>query len=116
MISLYRYNKRLYFVTLFLYITLYLGMMAQVLLGAANILSAVDLYSHYSQLEKEHQKHLNAYSVLVGIYFVFFILLFEYLLRDCFIYLTVVPMLLATYFIGILYKIHKSGVLESKCI
>src|SRR5687767_956089 len=97
-----------YLVTLLLYATIILGMLAQVALGAIHLLSAIYVYTRYRALEKGHRISLNIYSFLVVIYFVGLSTLDNWSSRTDdtirMTYLFVIPMLIGAYYVALVYQ------------
>ncbi|MEM9646907.1 MAG: hypothetical protein AAF969_00390 [Bacteroidota bacterium] len=103
-------NKWSYGITLVLYITIYLGMIAQIALGSIQVILAIFLLSRYQRLDEKTKRRLLVYGVLTSLYLSIFALwnLLEISNNDVFIItgITVLPMSLATFFVFITHKLR----------
>ncbi|MDH7444827.1 hypothetical protein [Aquimarina sp. 2201CG14-23] len=107
--TIHKVNKWSFIITLLLYITVYFGLLAQVLLGLIQIIIALNMLFNWNSFSKKNKIHLGSYFLLVITYGLI-------LLTDIgntsfiLIYLTVVPMSIAAYFVYITYRIKKCQV------
>ncbi|WCO00987.1 hypothetical protein [Psychroserpens ponticola] len=105
--KLYLINKVSLIITFVLYLTIFLGMYAQMVLGALQIISALILFFFWKQLSKNSKEKLYIYWTIVTIYGLcwlmdwkgyneYFTIVFG---------IMIVPMSIATYFVYILKSI-----------
>lgn len=109
---LHNINKWSYGITLLLYITIYLGMIAQIALGGIQVILAIILFGRYQRLDGKTKRRLLVYATLTVLYLLAFAL-WDLLgipnLNDDFIEITgitVLPMALATFFVFITHKLR----------
>lgn len=103
-------NKWSYGITLLLYITIYLGMIAQIALGGIQVILAIFLFSRYASLDDKTKPRLLVYATLTILYLLIFAL-WDALggSSNDFIVITgitVLPMSLATFFVFITHKLQ----------
>ena len=103
-------NKWSYGITLLLYITIYLGMIAQIALGGIQVILAIILFSRYPRLDEKTKRRLLVYATLTILYLSIFALWdFLRVQSNDFIEITgmtVLPMALATFFVFITHKLR----------
>ncbi len=107
---LHNINKWSYGITLVLYLTIYLGMIAQIALGGIQVILAIILFSRYQRLDEKTKRRLLVYGTLT----VFYLLVFALwdllgVPNNDFIEITgmtVLPMSLATFFVFITHKLR----------
>ena len=96
-----------YFITILLYLSVILGLYAQLFLGFIHVIVMLLLYLQYNELAEQSRRKLNYYSITVLVYFglmpVFASLFPELSMLLGFYYLTIVPMSIGGYFVYILY-------------
>lgn len=108
--NLYNINKIAFIITLVLYISVFYGMLFQILLGAIQILSGLYLCFQWKKLFSKQKKHLTIYWAFVGCYSIGWIFsLSEWNSYNEFIYviigIMVIPMAIAAYFLFILHSV-----------
>ncbi len=100
---IYNINKWSLIITIFLYITIYYGLLAQIALGIIQLISAIILYYSWAHLNDKSKKHLIQYTIIVFIYAIPFFIIYNKV--PSFIGLTIVyviiPLLIAFYFLYI---------------
>ncbi|WP_103863658.1 hypothetical protein [Aquimarina sp. I32.4] len=100
-------NKWSFILTLALYLTIYLGLIAQIFLGGIQIILASILLFYWKKLDKEQKKHLITYACLVVLYGL--LSLTSISTSDlALLYLVIVPMSIAGYFVYVTYKIKNT--------
>lgn len=103
-------NRMLVILTLVLFITIYFGFMAEIILGLFQLLCSVFIIRIWNKLKKEHKKHLKIYWTLTIVFGLGFLVnwgrLSDHFLPFIF-GLAIIPMSLAVYFTRILEKIQK---------
>ncbi len=104
--SIYRINNIAYIFTIVLYITVYLGMLMQVLLGGIQILLFFILLFNFDKFTKVIQRHLLAYGMLSAIFLMCFFSSTEFFGQN-WIFLIFIPMGIATYFTYIVYQLKQ---------
>lgn len=106
---IYRINQIVLVTTGVLYLTIFLGLYAQIALGAVQIVSALILLGFWGELLQKTKKELSIYWIIVIIYG-FLWLIDSPLLDDYFITtVVVIPMAIACYFLYILYSIKNKN-------
>jgi uncharacterized protein YqjF (DUF2071 family) len=97
--TLHKVNKAFYYTTLLLYLSLYIGMAFQILLGIVQLALGYLLVKNIKKLTKLKRRKIRRYWILVLFAFIFIILNNEFG-NDFgnFICLFLIPMLIATYF------------------
>ena len=104
---IYKINKWSYIITLALYLTLFLGMYAQIALGAIQIILALIISVKWKKLDTNSKTKMLNYLVVILMYgFLLLVIDFENIAGLLIILLFVLPMLIATYFVYITYKIY----------
>lgn len=105
------FNKVLMIITCLLLFTVYLGMYAEILLGASQVISCLILFGNWSKLHEKDKTNILIYSSLVFIYFLIWYFFDVLGTADEFykvvIWIIVIPMLLAFYFTSIIETIKK---------
>lgn len=111
--TLHNINKWSYAITLLLYITIYLGMIAQIALGGIQMVLALILFSRFSRLDRKTKRRLIIYSVLAFLYLSAFVVwnLLDVAGSDSILLvaISVPPMALATFFVFITHKAKLDG-------
>ncbi len=93
-------NKWSFILTMLLYITIYYGMLAQILLGCIQVCLAIILLFHWYKFNLRKKRHLLIYVFIASCYGLFW--LTDIVDSDYgFIFLTAVPMSIAGYFVYI---------------
>lgn len=112
---LHKFNKFFYFLNLSLYITVYFGMLFQVLLGFAQISMALTLTFNRDELSKGTKERIRIYWILVAFTTILILLNLKYGndLGD-FIFLFLFPMLIATYFYYATANLHNDSFLTAE--
>ncbi|WP_034230268.1 hypothetical protein [Aquimarina pacifica] len=102
---LYKINQWSFILTLLLYLTIYFGLIAQIVLGGLQLLFAIIMFFRWGELTITLRKHLLYYSTLVVLYamgyLVFKNIVTSYVAIAC---ITFIPMSIAGYFVYITYK------------
>jgi hypothetical protein len=105
--SLYKMNLVLFVIMLILFLTIFLGLLMMPIVGVVQVISALWLYSKYSELPKEIQRKLNIYSILSVFLLTVFIISIQNTFHDFFL----IPLsgcgLMSIVFMHILYKNYK---------
>ncbi|WP_435623280.1 hypothetical protein [Flagellimonas sp.] len=105
---LHNINKWSYAITLLLYITIYLGMIAQIVLGIIQVFLAIIMFSRFSKLDSKTRFRLKIYSVLTLLYLLAFVVwnILDIPSSDSIslVGIAVPPMALATFFVFITHK------------
>lgn len=105
--NLYKINKWLIIITLLLYLTIYLGMIFQMVLGAIQVLMSIYILSNYNTLNKKTKPFFVVYMVLTVI---ILYLIFSGIIGHeiwVFVYL-IIPMMIAFLHLYITYQIKIS--------
>ncbi len=104
--TMHNINKWSFIITLLLYVTFYFGLLAQILLGGTQITMSVVLLIKWKSFSIKLKKHIVAYFFLVALYGLLF---FTDIKNTSFmiIYMTVIPMSIAAYFLYLTYEIKK---------
>ncbi|ARV09233.1 hypothetical protein BTO05_06095 [Winogradskyella sp. PC-19] len=104
---IYYLNKFTFYTTLLLYITLFLGLYSQIVLGVLQVISALILFLYWKKFNQKIKEQLYLYWLIAIIYGVCW--LFDWKgFNDSFIMIfgiIILPMSIATYFFYILNKI-----------
>lgn len=105
--NLYYLNKFVLITTLVFYLTIFLGLYAQIALGAVQLLSALILFLYWKVFSKKTKKQLYIYWLIVALYGV--LCLFDWKnINNGFIIILgfiVIPMLIAGYFFYIINSV-----------
>lgn len=113
--TLHSVNKFFFLMTLFLYITVYLGMLFQMVLGAVQIVLAIIISNNYKQLEQSSRKRIVLYWIFVMIDTVLIVLNNQYgndLGNG--ITLLLIPMLIAGYFYYVTANLNSDSFLNAQ--
>jgi len=105
---LHTINLVFYSLTLALYLTILLGMYAQVVLGAVQIILAFVLLAHWKKLYAKSQRLLNVYLFIVlvyGTYMAYFTPSFNDAISILLFF--IIPMIIATYFVYVTHQIQQ---------
>ncbi|MFP2996209.1 hypothetical protein ABN763_09860 [Spongiivirga sp. MCCC 1A20706] len=107
--TLHSINIWSYSITLLLYLTIYLGMLAQILLGIIQLVMFCFLIFNSKNVPLTTKKRLSIYGSLVIIYGLISILVKDLSsTNDIYmLFWTLIPMLLASFFVFITYKLKK---------
>lgn len=105
--NLYQVNLVFFIIMLILFITIYLGLLMMPLVGVIQVISALWLYSKYSELPKEIQRKLNIYSILSVCLLTIFIISIQNTFHDFFLVPLVGCGLMSIVFMHILYRNYK---------
>ena len=98
---LYRINQIVFFITVTLYLTIFLGMYAQFVLGIVQVLSAIIAFYFWGILSEKTQKHLTYYWIIIALYGAIWLIgVGDHM--NVMVFLFGVPMVIATYFLYIL--------------
>lgn len=108
--TIHNINKGGFAITLLLYLTIYLGLCAQIALGALQLLFALCLFVKWDDLTFKHKKLLFIYWLLVVVYGFGMYFLNKHFNRDiyfiiCFCFL---PMSIAGYFVYVTNKLKQN--------
>lgn len=104
--KLYTFNKWFYIGTIILYISVIGGLLAQILLGFIQVFSALGLLTDWKNLSLQTKKHLFIYGSIIIVYG----LLWPFITHEndiYILYMTLIPMMIAGYFVYITYLDHK---------
>jgi hypothetical protein len=105
--NLYNINKWLIIVTLLLYLTLYLGMIFQIVLGTMQVLMSIYILTKYNTLEKK-TKSLFIIYLIATVTTLVLIASGLTLNNGLFMIHLIIPMLIAFFHLYITYKIKIS--------
>ncbi len=114
---LYAINYGWFFITVVLYITIYLGLFAQVALGGIQVVSSLLIIYYWSALEKKEKEKLINYWVIATVYLLLFWFLDWNSFKGLFLAvlgIVIVPIGIAIYFLTILWSVK--GTMKSKQI
>ena len=104
MTKLYQFNKICLIITGILYLTILLGLYAQVVLGGIQILSALGLAFFWSKFNSKHKKQFTLYWMLVFTYGLGWYFKID-LNNLWWIGIILIPMSIAVYFVWFLNNI-----------
>ncbi|WP_292949963.1 hypothetical protein [Olleya sp. UBA1516] len=107
--TVFNINKFLVIATTILYLTLYLGLYAQILLGAVQLISALGILFLWKQYNNKQQKHIILYWILTLCYGLGWLIVKD--LNGLFLFILLIiimPMSLAYYFTWILNNLKKT--------
>ncbi|EZH72602.1 hypothetical protein ATO12_20925 [Aquimarina atlantica] len=104
--TIHNINKWSFIITLILYLTIYYGLLAQIFLGGIQVTLAITLFMYWRKFNNQQKKHLLIYSCLTIIYG---LLCLTDIMNSDFapIFLFIIPMTIAGYFVYTTYKIKK---------
>ncbi len=107
-------NSFIYIITLALYLTIFYGLMAQIVLGFLQVLFSLILLVDKKKLRPPGINHLRVYHIVVIIYAIMALIpiWLQYSLGDHTsipLYM-ILPMLIATYFVWITYQYQKQAI------
>ncbi|WP_282044202.1 hypothetical protein [Winogradskyella flava] len=99
---LYQFNKIVLIITLILYVTIFLGLYAQIVLGGIQILSAIGITFLWNRFENKYKKQLLIYWLVTLSYGIGWLL--EIDLNDSWwiLAIIIIPMSIAIYFVWLL--------------
>lgn len=106
--TIHNINKWSFIITLLLYITVYLGLLAQIPLGIIQFVLACSILAHWKKLNSISKKLIVSYWSFFALYWITFFVFnqnFESLFGLFFF--SVIPMSIASYFVYVTYKIKK---------
>ncbi|MFD0862724.1 hypothetical protein ACFQ1M_10960 [Sungkyunkwania multivorans] len=115
--TLFRINAVLYFITLGLYLTLSLGMLAQIVLGIVQVLSAAFIIYKFKGFPKKVFNELRIYFLAVALDGLTFATIANMEINSYLPFmltLFVFPMLIATFFVHITHKLYKAKTIEDQ--
>ncbi|MDY8134486.1 hypothetical protein [Aquimarina sp. 2201CG5-10] len=98
--TIHNINKWCFIITLVLYVTIYLGLIAQFFLGAIQVILALSILISWEKLQLTHKRHLSIYfgiAILYGLLWATEIINTDFAI----VFMTVVPMSIAGYFVYI---------------
>jgi len=106
--TVYNINKWIFIITCVLYLTFYLGLLAQIVLGITQLLLALFLLIYWKSFTPNHKTHLLLYWTIILIYglicltevYTFFKPIGSVL------FFTLLPMLIAGYFVYVTQQIQ----------
>lgn len=104
-------NKGVFFLTLGLFITIYLGFLLEILLGIVQVLSSLVLIFFWKQFSKNVKEKLINYWVVTGVYLLLWFIDWKFL-NDWIIYIVgvgLIPMGIAIYFLNLLNVIREES-------
>ncbi len=107
---IYIINKVILILTLLLYLTLFLGLYAQIVLGVTQVLSSLILIFYWKRMANKQKHRLYGYWVLIGIYGLIAIPFWDYFENNTLrLVLTIIliPMGIAIYFFSILNQLKQ---------
>ncbi len=103
-------NRFLMIITCALFLTIIGGMLAEILLGGFQVISALILFVFWKHLDKLERKRICAYIFTTTIYLILF-LYFDLLNRpefyETFLWVILIPMIIALYYSTILENLKK---------
>jgi len=113
--TIHNINKWSFIITLLLYLTLIGGLLAQILLGFIQVILAIIVILEWKKHTPKIKSHLISYFTLVTIYGVLWLLGIaetfynsnSMVLDPHIIYLCIIPMSIASYFVYVTYKIKQ---------
>ncbi|WP_299246820.1 hypothetical protein [uncultured Aquimarina sp.] len=106
--TIHNINKWSLIITLLLYLTIYLGLLAQIPLGFIQFVLALSILGHWKQLNSLSKKLILTYWSLFVSYWLAFAIMGNSLNDLWFIFYSIIPMSIASYFVYITYQIKKS--------
>lgn len=108
--TIHNINKWSFIITLLLYLTIYLGLLAQIPLGFIQFVLALSILGHWKKLNLLSKRLISIYWFLFISYWIAF-----YILNQSFetmyglIFYAIIPMSIASYFVFATYQIKKSA-------
>ena len=108
---LHQINKGVFFLTLGLFITIYLGFLTEILLGTVQVLTSLILIFYWKQFSPNVREKLIMYWCLTGVYLLLWFIDWKFL-NDWIIYIVgvgLIPMGIAVYFLNLLSVIRKES-------
>ncbi|MFD2564977.1 hypothetical protein [Aquimarina rubra] len=113
--TIHNINKWSFIITLLLYMTVILGLLSQILLGFIQVIIAIIIFSKWKQHTYRIRKYLIIYFSIVALYGVFWLLGIaetfntnSMVMDPSILYLCIIPMSIAAYFVYVTYQIKKS--------
>ncbi len=107
--KIYLINQLIFIITLILYLTIVLGLYAQIILGIFQVLSSLLLIFHWKTFSYKTKKLLQTYWLIIIIYG--FMWLFDWKIYNSpyvvIIGIMILPMMIAGYFLYIIHTIKK---------
>ncbi|WP_298320323.1 hypothetical protein [uncultured Aquimarina sp.] len=114
--TIHNINKWSFIITLLLYMTVILGLLSQILLGFIQVIIAIIIFSKWKQHTYRIRKYLIIYFSIVALYGVFWLLGIaetfntnSMVMDPSILYLCIIPMSIAAYFVYVTYQIKKSA-------
>ncbi|WP_299442520.1 hypothetical protein [uncultured Aquimarina sp.] len=108
--TIHNINKWSFIITLFLYLSVIGGLLAQIVLGVVQVILGLNLLFNWKNLSSQSKKHVSVYWMIVLLYgFTWLILDFSFRDSVGFIYFMLIPMSIASYFVYITYQIKKNS-------
>jgi len=105
--TIHNINKWSFIITLVLYIGVFTGAMAQIVLGFIQIVFALSLFLRWQEINTNSKQLIIIYWFLV-ITFGLIHLIFRHDLRVSTFFYLIVPMCIAAYFVFVTYKFQKN--------
>ncbi|AXO81385.1 hypothetical protein DZC78_13630 [Olleya aquimaris] len=105
--KLYYFNKIILITTAIFYLTIILGLYAQIALGIIQILSAIGILVLWKNYDYNQKKHLKTYWLFVIIYGLRWLFFKESVDDIWLLDIIILPMTLAVYFVWILHKLKE---------
>ncbi|MFY0603208.1 MAG: hypothetical protein JXQ93_04615 [Flavobacteriaceae bacterium] len=104
-------NKVVFFLTLGLFITIYLGFLAEIVLGIVQVLTSLLLIIFWKHFSKNVKEKLITYWVVTGMYLSLWLFDWSSVNESLIIIfgIGIVPMGIALYFLSILSEIRKES-------
>ncbi|MBW1296724.1 hypothetical protein [Aquimarina litoralis] len=106
--TIHNINKWSFIITLLLYVTIYLGLLAQIPLGFIQFVLAFSILAHWKKLNNLSKKLIVGYWSLFVLYWITFFILNQNL-ESMFglFFFSIIPMSIASYFVYVTYRIKK---------
>ncbi|QTD37421.1 hypothetical protein JL193_15215 [Polaribacter batillariae] len=104
---IYSLNVGWYFVTLFLFITIYFGLLAEIVLGFIQVLSSFLILFYCRSLSAEQKKRIYFYWSIIVLYFSLWLFNWDFL-NEWILFMVcigLIPMVIGCFFIRILKSI-----------
>lgn len=102
-------NKTFMIITGMLYLTIYFGLLFQIILGGFQLIAGILLLFYWKNYTQKHKKMLAAYWLLTLAYGTLFLIEgFSRVSNDYwYIFLAIIPMMIAVYHTVLLYNLNK---------
>lgn len=106
--TIHNINKWSFIITLFLYLTVYLGLIAQIPLGFIQCVLAISVLSYWKKMNPLSKNLIGMYWFLFISYWITFSILKESINNDIwFLFYAIIPMSIASYFVYVTYTINQ---------